>query len=127
MFSVLRNQEVFGKHSCAAVALPPTAPMKHRSNAANAKQRAFVRKIAALSEQSQIRTPTFAMNRTAASFASQKPNFPPGALVPGQRPDRALNSAQFAAATQARAAGVAAGLTGRALEVSVAQAAMNAK
>jgi len=49
---------------------------------------------------------------------------PPGALVPGQRPDRALNSAQFAAAQQARAAGTAAGLSGRALEVSVAQAVM---
>lgn len=131
MFSVLRNQEVFGKHSCSASS-HGTRETPFESNAANAKQRAFVRKIAALSEQSQIRTPTFAMNRTAAprpaaSFASQKPNFPPGALVPGQRPDRALNSAQFAAATQARAAGVAAGLTGRALEVSVAQAAMNAK
>ena len=126
MFSVLRNQEVFGKHSCSASS-HGTRETPFESNAANAKQRAFVRKIAALSEQSQIRTPTFAMNRPAASFASQKPNFPPGALVPGQRPDRALNSAQFAAATQARAAGVAAGLTGRALEVSVAQAAMNAK
>ena len=53
-----------------------------------------------------------------------KPGFPPGALVPGQRPDKALNSAQFAAARQARADGVAAGLTGQALEVSVARAVM---
>ena len=53
-----------------------------------------------------------------------KPGFPPGALVPGQRPDKALNSAQFAAARQARASGVAAGLTGQALEVSVARAVM---
>ncbi len=64
--------------------------------------------------------------RPAVSFApaAPKPNFPPGALVPGQRPDKALNSAQFHAAQQARAAGTAAGLTGRALEVSVAQAVM---
>jgi len=47
--------------------------------------------------------------------------------VPGQRPDKALNSAQFAAATAARSSGTAQGLTGRALEVYVAQAAMNAK
>ena len=59
--------------------------------------------------------------RPSLSFS---PSNPPGALVPGQRPDRALNSAQFAAARQARAAGVAAGLSGRALEVSVAQAVM---
>ena len=54
-------------------------------------------------------------------------NFPPGALVPGQRPDRALNNAQFAAAQDARSSGTAQGLTGRALEIFVAQAAMNAK
>ncbi len=60
---------------------------------------------------------------TRPSIASSPVN-PPGALVPGQRPDRALNSAQFAAAQHARAAGVAAGLSGRALEVSVAQAVM---
>lgn len=59
--------------------------------------------------------------RPSLSFS---PSNPPGALVPGQRPDRALNSAQFAAARQARAAGVATGLSGRALEVSVAQAVM---
>jgi hypothetical protein len=58
---------------------------------------------------------------------STKPYFPPGALVPGQRPDRALNSAQFAAARDARASGTAQGMTGRQLEVFVAQAAMNAK
>lgn len=61
------------------------------------------------------------------SFTSSTPNYPPGALVPGQRPDKALNSAQFAAATAARTSGTAQGLTGRALEVYVAQAAMNAK
>jgi hypothetical protein len=54
-------------------------------------------------------------------------NFPPGALVAGQRPDRALNSAQFSAARNARATGTAQGMTGRALEVFVAQAAMNAR
>ncbi len=53
--------------------------------------------------------------------------FPPGALVPGQRPDLALNSAQFAAARAARASGTAQGMSGRQLEVYVAQAAMNAK
>jgi len=58
---------------------------------------------------------------------STKPNYPPGALVPGQRPDKALNNAQFAAATSARANGITQGLTGKALEVYVAQAAMNAK
>ena len=63
----------------------------------------------------------------APASSAPKPNFPPGALVPGQRPDRALNSAQFAAATAARSSGTAQGLTGRALEVFVAQAAMNAK
>ena len=59
-----------------------------------------------------------------APTPAAKPGFPPGALVPGQRPDKALNSAQFAAARQARASGVAAGLTGQALEVSVARAVM---
>lgn len=56
-----------------------------------------------------------------------RPSFPPGALVPGQRPDLALNSAQFAAARAARASGTSQGMTGRQLEVFVAQAAMNAK
>jgi hypothetical protein len=59
-----------------------------------------------------------------APAAPARPANPPGALVPGQRPDRALNSAQFAAARSARAAGVAAGLSGQALEVSVARAVM---
>jgi len=74
------------------------------------------------------------MSRPSLSFkpaipatSSPKPYFPPGALVPGQRPDKALNSAQFAAATAARSSGTAQGMTGRALEVYVAQAAMNAK
>lgn len=67
-------------------------------------------------------------SRPTLSFKpSTTQNFPPGALVPGQRPDRALNSAQFAAATSARTSGTAQGLTGKALEVYVAQAAMNAK
>lgn len=61
------------------------------------------------------------------SFTASTPNYPPGALVPGQRPDKALNNAQFAAATAARTSGTAQGLSGRALEVYVAQAAMNAK
>jgi hypothetical protein len=59
--------------------------------------------------------------------SSKTPNFPPGALVPGQRPDIALNSAQFAAARSARSSGTSQGLSGRALEIYVAQAAMNAK
>ena len=74
------------------------------------------------------------MSRPSLSFkpaipatSSPKPYFPPGALVPNQRPDKALNSAQFAAARSARASGTAQGMTGRALEVFVAQAAMNAK
>ena len=67
-------------------------------------------------------------SRPTLSFQpSTRSNFPPGALVPGQRPDRALNSAQFAAARDARATGTAQGMTGRQLEVFVAQAAMNAK
>ena len=53
-----------------------------------------------------------------------KPYYPPGALVPGQRPDRALNSAQFAAAQQARSQATAQGLTGRAYDVYVASAVM---
>lgn len=51
------------------------------------------------------------MSRSSLSFR-------PDALVPGQRPDLALNSAQFAAAQ---------GMINIALEVYVAQAAMNAK
>lgn len=53
--------------------------------------------------------------------------FPSGALVPGQRPDLALNSAQFAAARDARSSGTAQGMSGRQLELYVAQAAMNSK
>ena len=62
--------------------------------------------------------------RPAPAAPAARPANPPGALVPGQRPDRALNSAQFAAARSARAAGVASGLSGQALEVSVARAVM---
>jgi hypothetical protein len=71
------------------------------------------------------------MSRPSLSFrpvtTPVRPVNPPGALVPGQRPDLALNSVQFAAARAARANGTAQGMTGRALEVFVAQAAMNAK
>jgi uncharacterized spore protein YtfJ len=54
-------------------------------------------------------------------------NNPPGALVPGQRPDKALNSEQFKAATQAREEAKVKGLTGKEYDVYVANAAMNAK
>jgi hypothetical protein len=71
------------------------------------------------------------MSRTTLSFrpvtTPVRPVNPPGALVPGQRPDLALNNVQFAAARSARANGIAQGMTGKALEVFVAQAAMNAK
>jgi len=71
------------------------------------------------------------MSRSTLSFrpvtTPVRPANPPGALVPGQRPDLALNNVQFAAARAARANGIAQGMTGRALEVFVAQAAMNAK
>jgi len=71
------------------------------------------------------------MSRSTLSFrpvtTPVRPANPPGALVPGQRPDLALNNVQFAAARAARANGIAQGVTGRALEVFVAQAAMNAK
>jgi hypothetical protein len=71
------------------------------------------------------------MSRSSLSFTPilpvSKPYYPPGALVPGQRPDKALNNVQFAAAQSARTNGVTQGLTGRALEIYVAQAAMNAK
>jgi len=49
---------------------------------------------------------------------------PPGALAPGQRPDRALTSEQFKTAQQAREEGKSQGLTGQALERSVANAVM---
>jgi hypothetical protein len=58
---------------------------------------------------------------------SPSPNSPPGALVPGQRPDKALNSEQFKAATQAREESKVKGLTGKEYDVYVANAAMNAK
>ena len=71
------------------------------------------------------------MSRPSLSFKTtpsvSKSSYPPGALVPGQRPDKALNSVQFAAVQAARTSGVTQGLTGRALEIYVAQAAMNAK
>jgi hypothetical protein len=54
-------------------------------------------------------------------------NNPPGALVTGQRPDKALNSEQFKAATQAREEAKVKGLSGKELEIYVANAAMNAK
>ena len=49
---------------------------------------------------------------------------PPGALAPGQRPDRALTSEQLKIAQQTREQGKASGLTGEALEKSVAAAVM---
>jgi murein DD-endopeptidase MepM/ murein hydrolase activator NlpD len=49
---------------------------------------------------------------------------PPGALAPGQRPDRALTSEQLKIAQQTREQGKAFGLTGEALEKSVAAAVM---
>jgi hypothetical protein len=58
---------------------------------------------------------------------SPSPNSPPGALVPGQRPDKSLNSEQFKAATQAREEAKVKGLTGKEYDVYVANAAMNAK
>ena len=51
---------------------------------------------------------------------------PPGALVPGQRPDKALTSEQFKAATQAREEAKVQGLSGKESEIYVANAAMNA-
>jgi hypothetical protein len=54
-------------------------------------------------------------------------NNPPGAIVPGQRPDKALNSEQFKAATQAREEAKVQGLSGKELEIYVANVAMNAK
>jgi hypothetical protein len=54
-------------------------------------------------------------------------NNPPGAIVPGQRPDKALNSEQFKAATQAREESKVQGLSGKELEIYVANVAMNAK
>ena len=62
------------------------------------------------------------MSRPSLSFKStnsvSKPYYPPGALVPGQRPDKALNSAQFAAAQQACSQATTQGLTGRAFVAS---------
>jgi putative chitinase len=50
---------------------------------------------------------------------------PPGALAPGQRPDKSLTSEQFKVAQAARIEGKANGLTGMALERFVAQSVMN--
>ena len=67
------------------------------------------------------------LSNMSLTFAPEtKATNPPGALCAGQRPDKALNNAQFAAARQARADGTARGLTGRDLEVFVCQAAMRA-
>jgi len=49
---------------------------------------------------------------------------PPGALVPGQRPDKSLTREQFAVAQKARSEAKAAGLTGKAYDVYVANAVM---
>ena len=69
-------------------------------------------------------TPTTSMAPQASELSL---NNPPGALVPGQRPDKALNSEQFKAATQAREEAKVQGLSGKELEIYVANAAMNAK
>jgi hypothetical protein len=72
-----------------------------------------------------------AANTPATSMAPQASelslNNPPGALVTGQRPDKALNSEQFKAATQAREDAKVQGLSGKELEIYVANVAMNAK
>ena len=52
------------------------------------------------------------------------PTSPPGALAPGQRPDKALTKEQFAIAQKARASAKAAGMSGMALERYVANAVM---
>jgi predicted chitinase/LAS superfamily LD-carboxypeptidase LdcB len=54
------------------------------------------------------------------------PGMPPGALVAGQRPDKALTREQFRAVQQARAAAAQMGLTGMDKERFIAKAAMNA-
>jgi hypothetical protein len=54
------------------------------------------------------------------------PGMPPGALVAGQRPDKALTREQFRAVQQARAAASQMGLTGMDKERFIAKAAMNA-
>jgi hypothetical protein len=69
-------------------------------------------------------TPTTPMAPQASELSL---NNPPGALVAGQRPDKALNSEQFKAATQAREEAKVKGLSGKELEIYVANAAMNAK
>ena len=65
--------------------------------------------------------------KPAFQAQSFKPNYPPGALVQGQRPDKALNNVQFVAAQAARTSCITQGLIGKSLEVYFAQAAMNAK
>lgn len=53
-------------------------------------------------------------------------SFPPGALVPGQRADKALTREQFRAVQQARSAAAQMGLTGMDKERFIAKAAMDA-
>jgi hypothetical protein len=69
-------------------------------------------------------TPATSMAPQASELSLKNP---PGALVAGQRPDKALNSEQFKAATQAREDAKVQGLSGKELEIYVANAAMNAK
>jgi hypothetical protein len=69
-------------------------------------------------------TPSTSMAPQASELSLKNP---PGALVAGQRPDKALNSEQFKAATQAREDAKVQGLSGKELEIYVANAAMNAK
>jgi murein DD-endopeptidase MepM/ murein hydrolase activator NlpD len=64
---------------------------------------------------------------STADISQQKPTSnPPGALVPGQRPDAALNSQQFKIATETREQGKQSGMQGEELEKYVAAAVMNA-
>jgi len=72
------------------------------------------------STTAKSRTPQAPTGTPQASTGSN----PPGALAPGQRPDRALTSEQFKTAQQAREEGKSQGLTGQALERSVANAVM---
>ena len=80
--------------------------------------------ISATSDSSSASTAQTPMMPQASELSL---NNPPGALVTGQRPDKALNSEQFKAATQAREEAKVQGLSGKELEIYVANAAMNAK
>ena len=81
--------------------------------------------ISATSDSSSASTAQTPMAPQASELSLN--NNPPGALVTGQRPDKALNSEQFKAATQAREEAKVQGLSGKELEIYVANVAMNAK